>query len=469
MTNRTVINVMRISDQKYSFDADEATVELEASKLGVFTASCSDAVFAGLWESGMKADAVLSAGKRLYSELERQKKRAGFALATVLGQPKGDFPVQFILHPAAEEFPWEALYGADRFLALERWPVVRLVAPAVRPDRLTRTLDRELKVCVVLAAGAVSEDDEWNEWQNLRHGLSKLDPPPRFQVLLSNRVLKERIDKQADPCVITEFLGSASHLKSRVEAFAPNVIHFFCHARPGALTLATVSDREPRPNATLQREWSVALDDGSLNWTADLETLWLVILNCCESGKGRAGARSLGRRLVEMGVPATIAMRSELKVGDAHVFTRTFYEELTEQFSTLFSPPRVPTPSLFAVSEWARALCRPRKELVAGHTQGMTETEAAANSTEWLLPVLYAHRSNLELTVTSVKPDVMTVKPDLTSAKAGLSDDETIELRNKLGKFMSYRTLMAVSSPNPVTAKLDEQIASLKKLLGEAP
>ena len=449
MKRGTVITVLPNRDKTLMFYADAANPVLEA--LGARAAD-----FDTLWRRPLSENAVEAAGRQLYASLTRSPEVAG-ALASVLGrgQDEGDFPILLKLEsPDAESLPWEALWS-DRFLALERWPVARLAAPARGPLKIRKVMSGELRVTLVIAAGGLEEVYEWQELSNVLEGLQALRPPARLQVILSDHALKRRIEAIGDGRIHIEFLEArGDFLEPNVRAFAPNILHFFCHgaAEPAPhLALATQSDRQPGGN----RDGSFKVEARELTWTGSLETLWLVILNCCQGAKPSGALRSLGRDLVESGVPVAVAMREMVDVADAHAFSRAFYEELARVIQPMLGGvagnggPAVVT---VTAEEWARMLCPTRCRILDARRKDRTLSQAAANCTEWIFPLLYVHRSPLELEIKAARK---------------LSEAEESNLRAQLAKLSELRVTLG-NEATPLRDEVDRRMTQIRTQLYEA-
>jgi hypothetical protein len=238
-----------------------------------------------------------------------------------------------------------------------------------------------------------------------------------------------------------------------VRAFAPNVLHFFCHgwAEPAPhLALATRSDRQPGGN----RDGSFRIEARELAWTGALETLWLVILNCCQGATPSGAIRSLGRDLVESGVPMAVAMREVVDAADAHAFSRAFYEELARAVQPILGQDAAkagPGVVTLNAEEWARLLCPTRCRILSGRRKNRTLSQAAANSTEWILPLLYVHRSPLELEIKAAKV---------------LSEADESNLRAQLAKLSELRTTLG-NEETPLRDEVDRRIAEIRAQLYE--
>jgi hypothetical protein len=394
---RTVIYVQQTTGQDHSFILTEAPVQILqriATPLGIGSA---DPRFASLWQPQLKPDAVAEAGKALFTTLS-QREHVHEVFEVVLNSAAGNsFPICVDLDsPEAENIPWEALHSTKDFLALDRrWPIVRLAAAAMPPPILTRIADDRWKISLILSAAGIAPEDEIQEWRNIVDGLRGLSPSACFQVLVSHDRVKAEIESSGLDGISVDYLGpDVRSLQGMLTAFGPNFVHFFCHGSANPLPQLDIARRSDRlrPEETS----SLAIEAKDLEWMADLETVWLVTLNCCSGGKPAGNIRALGSELVQKGIPAAIAMRSEVTVADAHQFSREFYRALVTVLL-----PRLPVPGIlpqdFDGTVWGEALRQVREKLIDARSAQHTRRETAANCVEWILPVLYLHRSPLQL------------------------------------------------------------------------
>ena len=226
---------------------------------------------------------VQAEGDALFQVLLNHHGFKNLRIATQALQPnRQPYPLYFRLGSnRAEGFAWEALYEAQpgRFLALNGWPVVRLVRAPAPPELAA---DPPFKVLAVLAAAG---EDLANQYQVLVANLTTLAAhgvPYQLSVLTCQSDLVATIKKNG---AMADFVpNTPAALLDRIAAFGPHVLHFGCHgdiANGAHLEIATKSD------------WDADLAAGSLELRAtdfaahpkfqqkSLPSLWLVVLNCC--------------------------------------------------------------------------------------------------------------------------------------------------------------------------------------------
>ncbi len=208
--------------------------------------------------------------------------------------------------PELADLPWEYLYNPDRdhFFALsERTPLVRYLelpepvrALAVTPP---------LRVLVLIASPQdYPRLDVEREWANLQRALDDL--------LRAGRVVLERLD-----------VATLGQLQRRLWRGQYHVFHFIGHGgfddREGEGLLVLEDEHERGHRVSSQRIGQLLYDHDPLR---------LAVLNACEGARSSHSDPFAGmaQRLVQQGVPAVIAMQSEITDRAAIVFAHEFYQ-----------------------------------------------------------------------------------------------------------------------------------------------
>jgi hypothetical protein len=412
VTRRGVIVLLPETSDKgetsHSFRVEEAFGNFPAGNSEKLSCKPSDAEFVAMGPHP-SPNAVLKAGQRLYDVLN---KSAGvqklFAQMDVGVPPAGtsaesrSYPLFVKVEdpPGPEELPWEVLWEQQRdFFALDphgRWPVARLVASNTRPVRLVKTIEPMLKVALVLAA---ADEREENEWECFKTAVSVLQVPIQILVLVSDESLKTRVDADLakwKPNAVSgavDFVGDQDYLLKRLVDFAPNIIHFFCHGRIDAVAQLDLETRIGRTTGSPQRGGSIVMRAADLRPVIGLRSLWLIVLNCCSSGKSTSILHSIAKSLVSDAVPAVVAMREPIQPDDANFFTKHFYQSLLSQLNEIVgmvADPHMPNTSVpLPELVWMRATDAARREL--SHAFG----RVAATDSQWTYPVLYLYRGEV--------------------------------------------------------------------------
>jgi len=406
----------------------------------------------------VKNGRVRQAGEKLYGALaEHQAIERHLFLLTDQPHLSGAPLYIRVNTPNAEEFPWEALWKETReFMVLNamgRWPIGRL-ASSPTPAPLHKNIGTRLRLAVVLAAARADgvDPNAAEEWTSISNGFSKLNAPLDVLRLISDENVKAApIPNLATGCqVATEYVGNSSDsLINRLRAFGPNIIHIFCHGAAGdrpALELETRID-----HIAGKAHGSISLKSDDLGALASLDSLWLVVLNCCEGGKSTPHLHSLAKDLVKARVPAVIAMREPIRVEHAHLFALHFYFELFDKLQKVFADRKEhlpPDPVSFEENTWVGAVHKARREL------SRDKGRIAEDWPEWTYPVVYVNRDELQLH-----------PKDITPAVAALTADDRLELQTELDVLRETRDkLGGAGAPH---TKLDVRIHEIEaKLVG---
>jgi hypothetical protein len=387
---------------------------------------------------------VLLAGKKLYSALVAHKPVQDFFAQT--NPSPSALPQYFPLYirvdtPDAEELPWEILWETQKsFMILDpqgRWPIARLASMPKQAEPLHKNIWPALRLAVVLAAAGESGTEEWG---NISNKFADLKAPLNVLGLVSEDTAKEAMTKDADSWaaadpvrkVEVDYVGDGNSLVNRLRSYAPNVIHIFCHGvadvRP-ELELETRSDRLAKC-----KQGSVRFKSEDLLPLASMDSLWLVVLNCCQAAKPAPQLHSLARDLVAAGVPAVVAMRESVEVNDANLFAEHFYPALFAQLNSTFAarnmkPPQNHIP--FQEIVWVKAAHEARRKL-SSSSQRLPDDSLA-----WTYPVVYVNRDQLHLHPRELEAAVM------------LTAQERLELIAKLDLLRAIR--------EPLTLAIDAE------------
>ncbi|QSX76934.1 CHAT domain-containing protein [Agrilutibacter solisilvae] len=337
-------------------------------------------------------EVVLKRGQKLRDALRSHTGICG--VLDNLSQSNAHNPLFVQLGPTdAEGFNWEALCDTkDAFFALDtRWPIARIVADVNTPPRPPSEMGRWVRVLAVISALKIK--DQHKEWERLRNAIVAANgdaPWIRLKVLAGHPDLYKAIDdekadlkKDSDLDVELGTLeDSATFLTQEIRAWAPNILHFFCHGHADALgqslELATARDHLLAEAGGVEAG-SVNLGAASLATLASsLPNAWLLVLNCCSTGKPVPGMSSMASQAVAAGFPSAVAMFEPVEASDAYNFTRAFYPGA---FEALRQVGKALGASTSTTLEWTPLMHDVRAAISDG--------KPTASSPEWSLPVLY--------------------------------------------------------------------------------
>ena len=210
--------------------------------------------------------------------------------------------------PDLDPVPWEYLYDSrlGRFLTLsQETPIVRLLDSLERPPVVT--VEAPLRVLVMVSSPSdMPELAVEREEQLLRATTGDLVASGRLTI----RVLEDATLTGLQRALLDDF----------------HVFHFIGHggfdqqAQEGVLVLE-------REDGTAHRVSGARL--GTL--LHDARTMQLAVLNACEGARtsGRDAFSGVGQALVRQGLPAVVAMQTEISDRAALVFSHEFYWFLT--------------------------------------------------------------------------------------------------------------------------------------------
>jgi len=429
----------------------------EVGKLSSLDVHPQDPLFEQLREGLLEPAVVRDAGNALYGQLIANN-AVREALKSALLQPHGVNPIYLhIRSDEAEELPWEALCVSPApplshgFLSLEeRWPIARLVTPKKPVADIERFVELPIHVAAVLSALGVPADVEWAALQT---ALLQPGRDIKMLVLVGNENFKMQLGAVAakDSRIKVEFIPQfAEDLVDRIAAFAPNIVHIFCHGSTDSgphLEIANPADwLECADWHKCPVESSIYLQIGALERIdRKLVDTWVITLNCCLGADPIEQASSLARSLVECGFPAAVGMREVISNIDSPVFCQRFYEALfTELDERLAAGNR-----RFEIN-WAKLLARPRRVLCEHRAAG-PPPRGPEKLKEWTLPVLYVQRMPFRLR-----------RP---SSNLGISEHDKRHKQSELTSLKRQYANLATAGASDVA--LNEIDRSIKELENE--
>ena len=241
--------------------------------------------------------------------------------------------------PELEPVPWEYLYDRrlDRFLALSRQtPIVRLLEALEETPSLT--IEPPLRVLVMISSPSdMPELAVDHEAQLLRATTGDLVSSGQLELVMLERATLGELQR----ALLEEF----------------HVFHFVGHGgfdsaeQQGVLVLE-------REDGTAHRVSGARL--GTL--LHDARRLQLAVLNACEGARtsGRDAFSGVAQELVRRGLPAVVAMQTEISDRAALVFAHEFYSFLTRglPIDEVMSEVRKAMAVSDEAAEWGTAVLR---------------------------------------------------------------------------------------------------------------
>ena len=330
-------------------------------------------------------EAVKMHGRRLLEELEKHpavKQALQFALMAPAGQTS---PVYFHLNEEmAEQLSWEALYNDEQsFLGLDaRWPIGRIADSMLERPAPPQEFAPPLKIAAVLSALNREATTQWRALRDASKAIRNKGLPVDLAVFVGEETLLAEITNEIDaglPGVsVAPVPDRTADLERALNTFTPHILHFFCHG--------SASHGVPRLEIATILDWMEGNTTGSVNLKVDdlqniraLQDAWLVVLNCCESGRAGENTHSMAHKLVANVVPAAIGTLEPFDVADADELCLGFYPELFDELKRALDA----TTDGWVELEWATALRGARRSLSEKHH------DDPSNHREWALPVLY--------------------------------------------------------------------------------
>ncbi|NUO92062.1 MAG: CHAT domain-containing protein [Dermatophilaceae bacterium] len=296
--------------------------------------------------------------------------RAFRASLSAAGAQDRDLRLRLLLDavPDLDPVPWEYLYDSrlGRFLTLsQETPVVRLIDSLERPPAVA--VDAPLRVLVMVSSPSdmppLAVD---REEQLLRATTGDLVASGRLTItVLDDATLTGLQRALLDDYHVFHFIGHGG---------------FDQAAQEGVLVLE-------RDDGTAHRVSGARL--GTL--LHDARTMQLAVLNACEGARtsGRDAFSGVGQALARQGLPAVVAMQTEISDRAALVFSHEFYWFLTRGLGidAAICEVRKAMAVSDEASEWGTAvLLRSGPEQPFSFTAGATE---AADRSESRLESLY--------------------------------------------------------------------------------
>lgn len=337
-------------------------------------------------------NAVRARGRMVRDELRTHPGLAAI-LDNLAGAPLGEVqPIYVKLSEGeAELITWETLCDKnDEFLALDqRWPIARISDPMSGQSRPPAVLRAPVKVLVVISAlGIHGQKREWQMFREAALAARASGLDVRLRLLVGDGETHAAVEAGILAGLggwveVSHIEKTAARVIQDIIAWAPNIVHFFCHGSSGntssaqALELATASDYiDPSAVSGSVKIYAKQLATMSLT----LANPWLLTLNCCSSGQAAKDLQSMAHQVVSAGFPAAVAMLEPVDASDSYEFTRAFYRavfaDLKKADVMLASQPQVPF-------EWAGPMYDARMAICELHGGD------APNVHEWALPVLY--------------------------------------------------------------------------------
>lgn len=361
------------------FDYEIVPTDLERLRIHVLDSAQGNKSVTGPSEQERK-----TFGGNLYHRVFTSEVHALFQGSLIIAEAKGkNLRLRLNLSdtPELAELPWELLYDEkrNRFFSLSSdTPLVRFFdLPEQQPPL---RVSPPLRILVLVSPGEGQEQSANREWENLVDSLQPLSKQGIVEL--------ERVDKT-----------TIRSLQPRLRQREYHVLHYIGHS--------TFDEATGNGSLFLYDDAGTAIPirgDKLAVLLHDHEPLRLVILNSSQ------GARSdrdnffggIAPALIQQGIPAVIAMQSDISYEAAKLFAREFYKSLVDNY-----------PIDAALIEGRRAI----------YFEG--------NEAEWATPVLYLRAPDGILF--NVRAVAETPRP-LTPAPAVVPQTESLTL-NQLVKL----------------------------------
>lgn len=344
--------------------------------------------------SGMLHPAKVSdAGQCLYRRLTAHP-AVKHALNTAQATGMSPCPIYIqLMSDDAEGLPWETLCDrAGEFFTLDlRWPIGR-IASSTLPNYDEYAFEQPLRIMAILSAAGI---DARPEWDALYNAITSSNLKVKLRVMAGQAALINHIKTVSDPNIDLEAVelipNRAQDVEDKIEAFLPNIIHFFCHGSTAGdphLQVATAAD-----HARSDGKSRVQLSTTSLSQIPNINKhTWLIVLNSCQGATPTQNAHSLARSLVTNGFPVVVGMRETVASSDANIFCESFYKSMFGELKA-FASSNDPATTIC----WANKLSKARKSLGQRHAGTQPIKQAAVALKEWTLPVLYVQPAPFRL------------------------------------------------------------------------
>ena len=220
--------------------------------------------------------------------------------------------------PHLLNLPWELLYDRKKqsFLALSnKTPIIRYldINTLQKPTHISDKLLRVLVVVTNISSGETLNVEK--EWENIIDSLKS--------ELKNKQVVIDRLSKSTLDC-----------FQQQLRKYPYHVVHFIGHGvfdertGDGKIILEDENGRAVFIDAT---RLGVILNDK--------DTIRLVILNACETGKTSLenSFSGVAQKLLEQGIPAVIAMQEKISDHAAIRFSKEFFSSLVDGYSIEFA------------------------------------------------------------------------------------------------------------------------------------
>ncbi|WP_243076727.1 CHAT domain-containing protein [Microbacterium sp. SS28] len=289
-----------------------------------------------------------------------------------------------VLDKDAHTLAWETLF-VEGFLALNELSPIARIPRNLRTDVRdpVRPLALPLRVTCVMSATGVSALKQWTAVHDSVSAVRDRVPVQLTIISGDKDVLQAAKEKAAaDPLLVVHPVPGPNApvpLLELIRRTEPHVLHFFAHGdvdRNSAqrILVATVSDVDTD---------SGILDADEVGRMAAQVGTWCVVLTICGGADAATTAQlTHAETIVTHGVPASIAMRTEITSADADRFTQSWFPVALDALAAVAVPAAQATER--RPLQWADTLTRARRDL-----RDRNGADAGANGV-WSLPVLYA-------------------------------------------------------------------------------
>lgn len=348
--------------------------------------------------------AVLERGKMVRDAL-----RQHLDISSVLDDlgktmPPQIYPLLVQISPSfAELINWEMLCDVqEAFIALDpRWPVARIIDQVHAPPRPPCELATPIRLLAVISALGIR--DQRKEWDRLRDTVlqARLDGLRIVvKVMIGDGGMFEAVkQEQVADVEVAAIEQTSSRMTRAIREWAPNILHVFCHGHADALgqalELATATDHLVHAAGDqADTAGSVLITSRDLAYlAASLRNAWLLVLNCCASGRAGVGLHSMAGQAVSSGFPAVVAMLEPVDASDAYEFTRAFYPEA---FIALRDARDALRNQSSTSVEWAPVMYNARTAIA------QLDDRVAEDAPQWSLPALYVRSLDAQIFIRPV-------------------------------------------------------------------
>lgn len=408
-------------------------------------------------------------GKALFDNLNAHPAFKDTVMPLLRLNPNHDEPFYLYFEhrmQALEELPWEALFAPDvGFLSQNRdFGIGRMLnSNSTKSEWL---FEPPLKIAAVLGAGGGDGEKIGGagQWKHLRDAVVESRLPVRLRVLTCEAGLRDEINRAAmpgpmqpgvEPWVTADLIQNRDQLFAELRAFAPHILHFFCHG---------IADTKPQLQVASYRDWgtdapgSILIEGEQLKQNADLDgNIWLVTLNCCETAKpGHGPSSSLSMpvacNLVCGGIPVAVGMRERIDDAFADKFCGLFYQALLAELRRRVDEAKN---SGMTDVHWACGLFQVRQSMY----------QELKSSAAWTVPVMHTRLKPFQLKLNPAHdiPETLTAAPAPPGMKTGLTAEEIHEYGQELMQLAEDRKLYVQF--DAVVARIDQRTAEINAIL----